>query len=253
MSDDGFLLFMGCTVSITQTETAKLLEKILDKISVDYKIIDEPCCGGELFRLGFSNEAREQVIKVHDIFKQNNVKKIVTYCPECYVTLKDEYPKIIENYDLEVLHFTELIASYLDQGKIKFIKEAPFDKKVSFFDSCHVGREGKLYDINRKIINLIPRIQFKEMNLSREFALCCGGPIRVSFVELRNKLVERNLTDAKKKAKAKSGLIMACPTCYYNFDTYAKLFESKIKPISIVKLIAYSMGLIDKWNEETEN
>ena len=74
--------------------------------------------------------------------------------------------------------------------------------------------------------------------------------IRVPFVELRNKFVERNLKDVKKKAKAKSGVIMACPTCYYNFDVYQQLFEGKIKPINMVKLIAYAMGILENWEKE---
>ena len=110
MSDEEFLLFMSCTISITQPETAKLIQQVLDKAGAKYKLIDEPCCGGELFRLGDLSGAKEQAEKAYKIFKNNNIKKIVTYCPECYVTLKHEYPTVIEGFDIEIFHLTETVS-----------------------------------------------------------------------------------------------------------------------------------------------
>ncbi|MHA1145071.1 MAG: (Fe-S)-binding protein [Candidatus Helarchaeota archaeon] len=255
MQDEKILYFRGCTLAYSQTDVDNLIAKILQEINVPFFVLpNEPCCGGELFRHGAKKQAIEKVKQNWDYFKQNNVKKILTYCPECYVTFKIDYPKIIQDMKLEIIHFTELIASLLKEKKIKFEREIQVSKNLTYFDGCHLGREAKLYEEPRYILQSIPGIKYKEMPLSGKNSLCCGGPIRIPHVDLRNTLVKRTFTEAKKKAKAKGdgGIVMTCPTCYYNFKTVATLTESKTKPISLVRLIAYELGILDTWKDEEE-
>ncbi|MHC1592142.1 MAG: (Fe-S)-binding protein [Candidatus Helarchaeales archaeon] len=252
MVNDEHVYFRGCTLAYTQPEEDKLIAKILEAAGISFSTIpDEPCCGGELLRRGASKEFEKKVKKNISRFKELNVKKIITYCPECHVTLKIDYPKVEGSIPFEVFHFTEIISFLLKNNTIQFTKPISIAKNITYHDGCHLGREAGLYEPPRFILKSIPGMKFKEMPLSGRFSLCCGGPIRMSHVELRNQLVERIFLEAKKKAKAKGdgGIVTPCPTCYYNFKMVALLTESNVKPINMIRLIAYELGIIDEWKD----
>lgn len=252
MSADELILFRGCTCAYTQPETEKLIGQVLKKVAQPFRVLEkEPCCGGELFRYGAISQAKKKVEQTIAYFREQGVKKILTYCPECYITFKFDFPEIVPDLGFEILHFTELMADLLKSEKIKFEKEVPIDNNVTYFDGCHLGREAGLYEAPRYILQQIPGLKYKEMPLAQRFAMCCGGPIRIPHVELRNRMTTRTLKEARKKAKVKKdgGIIVACPTCYFNFKAVAEIQESKVKPISLIHLIAYELGITDSWKE----
>ncbi|MHA1651287.1 MAG: (Fe-S)-binding protein [Candidatus Helarchaeota archaeon] len=235
------LYYVGCTTCHLYPETGKAMKKILDTIGIDVEIRDdEPCCGGALFIMGHIGEGIKKVKENIEYFKIHKIGKIIVNCPECYKTLKYDYPKVEKEFNIQVQHSTEIIAQAIKEGKLSLSKEVPL--KITYHDSCHLGRYGGLYDEPRFIIKSIPGIKYKEMEFYKEHAVCCGGPIREPYIELRNQMSLTNL-DLAKRIKH---LVTACPTCYYNLDGVAQLFEHKVKVIELINLVAYSAGLISE-------
>ncbi|MHA1231448.1 MAG: (Fe-S)-binding protein [Candidatus Helarchaeota archaeon] len=232
--------FLGCT-SFLHKDTALNMVKILDSVGIKYKFLkNEPCCAGILFLQGNIEEGIEKAKKNYQYFKENNVSKFLVNCPECLLALKKEYPKYIEKWDIQVKHSTELIAEIIREGLLNL---NPVNLKVTYHDSCHLGRFNEIYDAPRFIIKNIPGLKFKEMDLNKKDAQCCGGTIRDAFIELRNDLTLDLIKSSRRKGKI---ILTGCPTCKYNFNTVAELFEQKSRSLDIIDLVAYSAGLITK-------
>ncbi|MHA1309726.1 MAG: (Fe-S)-binding protein [Candidatus Helarchaeota archaeon] len=237
---NNFHYFLGCT-SIAYKKTALNMIKILDEAKISYKLFEnEPCCGGILFLQGNLEEGIKKAKENFQYFKNNNVSKLLVNCPECLLTLKQEYPKYLENWNIEIKHTTELIAEII---KEKLIKLNPINKKVTYHDSCHLGRFNNIYEAPRFIIKSIPELKFKEMDLRREYSQCCGGTIRDPYFEVRNDLTLDILKSSRRKGKI---ILTGCPTCRYNFNAVAEHFEQKMRSVDIIDLVAYSAGLISE-------
>lgn len=233
------LYFVGCTTAHVYTETGQAMKKILDAVNIEVKILkEEPCCGGVLFMIGQMGEAIKKVKENIAFLKSHNIGKIIVNCPECYKTFREDYPRVGKDFNIPVQHSTQVIAQLIKEGKLQLTKEVPI--KATYHDSCHLGRHTGIYDEPRFIIQSIPGIKFKEMEMSKEHAICCGGPIREPFIELRNQMSLSNLNISKRLRN----IVTACPTCYYNLDGVSQLFEHKVKVIKLIDLVAYSAGLI---------
>ena len=233
------LYFVGCTTSHAYPETGQAMKKILDAAGIEVEVReDEPCCGGVLFMIGQTDEAIKKVKENIQYFKTHNIGKIVVSCPECYKTFVHDYLKVDESFNIPVQHSTQLIAELIKEGRLSLTREVPI--KATYHDSCHLGRYGGIYDEPRFIIQSIPGIKYKDLEFTREHANCCGGPIRDPFIELRNQMSLANLDMARRL----KNIVTACPTCYYNLDGVAQLFEHKVKVIELINLVAYSAGLI---------
>ncbi|HUX99195.1 MAG TPA: (Fe-S)-binding protein [Candidatus Deferrimicrobium sp.] len=240
-TDSKVMYFIGCTTCYVYPETGKAMKKILEIAGIEVVIReDEPCCGGVLFMIGQTGEATKKVKENIAYFKGNNIGKIIVNCPECFKTFIYDYPRVDKTFNIKIQHNAQLIVELLKADKLHLTREVPI--KATYHDSCHLGRYGGVYEEPRFIINSIPGIQFKEMELTKEHASCCGGPIREPFIELRNQMSLTNL-DLAKRIKT---IITACPTCYYNLDGVAQLFEHKVKVIELTNLVAYSTGLISE-------
>lgn len=238
-SDSKTLYFVGCTTAHAYPETGQAMKKILDAAGIDVEIReDEPCCGGVLFMIGQTGEAIKKVKENIEFFKSYNIKNIIVNCPECYKAFIYDYPKVDPNFSIPVQHSTQLIAQLIKEGKLALTKEVPI--KATYHDACHLGRHAGVYEEPRFIIKSVPGIKFKEMEISKEHAMCCGGPIREPFIELRNQMSLSNLNMSKRLRN----IVTACPTCYYNLDGVSQLFEHKVKVIKLIDLVAYSAGLI---------
>jgi len=234
--------FIGCS-SFVNKETAENMLKILKSINQNVKLFDnEPCCGGYLYFQGYKDKAIEKFRKNIEYFSQYDIDQILVNCPECCYTLKYLYKKYFNNWDKVIIHSSELLYNLIKENKIQLNN---VDLKVTYYDPCHLSRHCFIYDKPRFIIKKIPGLKFKELDLKIEHSQCCGGPIRDPFVEVRNELSLDILKLSRRKGKI---IITACPTCKYNLNTVAELFEQKTKSIDIIDLVAYSMGLISDLN-----
>ena len=242
MTWDDLHYFIGCT-SLLHRDTAINMIKILESVEIKYSIFEEePCCGGVLFLQGNIEEGIKKAKENADFFRKNKVKRLLVNCPECMMMFKKEYPKYVDDWDIEVKHSSELIADLIKEKKL--ILNPVNLEKVTYHDSCHLGRYLGVYDPPRYIIKNIPDIQFKEMDLKEKDSSCCGGPIRDPYIDLRNDMTLEIINASKRKGKI---IVTGCPTCRYNFNTVIKLFEKKKRSsIDIIDLVAFSAGLIPK-------
>lgn len=227
----GLLYFVGCLSSYDQRvqEIAKAMVETLNRAGVDFAILgaEEVCSGDPGRRLGENGLFEMMVESNYEIFSNYNIKSIVTTCPHCYNTFKNEYPllrdklEIEDSADFKVEHFTQLIARLIDEGRLKFSKEV--NKVVTYHDPCYLGRHNGVYDAPRRILKAIPGLKLVEMKRSKENSFCCGGGggrMWMEDLDVEEKIPEIRVKEAL-ETKAEI-LATACPFCLSMLDDALK-------------------------------
>ena len=236
------LLFICCTACYDPRvmKVAQALIKVLNAAGVDYGLIgeDESCCGSEVRRLGeeglFEMCDEENV----ELLNSFNVKRIVAISPHCYNTLKKEY----HGLEVPVLHYTELVAELLEDGKLELSGEIA--KVVTYHDPCYLGKQNDIYDEPRYIITRIPGVEFKEFDRCRERSLCCeggGGKMWVESESKEERLAEIRIEDAKEMGA--QVVAAACPFCLLTLEdaTKVKGVEEEMQVLDILELLAEAL------------
>jgi len=207
------LLWVGCAGATDDRnmKVARALVKVLQKAGVDFAIMGnaERCCGDPARRIG--NEYLYQQLADENIqtLKKYQFSRILTYCPHCDNTLKNEYSQMNGNFS--VVHHTEFILELIQQGKLSLPR---LDKTVTYHDSCYLGRYNGIYDAPRKILKSIQGIKLKEMPRNRKKSFCCGaGGGRMWMEEkLGTRINQSRVQEAFQTIK--EGLVItACPYC----------------------------------------
>ncbi|HIE17361.1 MAG TPA: (Fe-S)-binding protein [Dehalococcoidia bacterium] len=213
------ILYFPCcyqTYDPPAQKAARATVDILKKANVDFGIPDSNvvCCGESIRKAGAEGLFQRLAKTNIDIFAQLGVKKILVTSPHCYHTFKDEYPELGGNY--EVVHLSQYLAELITEGRLKLTKE--INKKVTYHDSCCLGRWQGIYDEHREILSSIPGIEFVEMRDSREYALCCGGCAGRLWLETKKgeRMSELRLEQALDVGA--STLAISCPYCMANFN-----------------------------------
>jgi Fe-S oxidoreductase len=174
-SDSDLLYWAGCEGSFhdRNKEVSKVIVRILQEVGITVGILgkEEICCGDPARRIGNEYLFQELALRNIDMLNRYGIKKIITYCPHCYHTLKNEYPQFGGHFD--VVHYTSYFHDLLQQGRLKV--KRPLEGKVTFHDPCYLGRVNGIYDAPRDILQSIPALESKEMTLSREKSFCCGA------------------------------------------------------------------------------
>lgn len=236
-----YLLYVGCAGSFddrVKNVTAALV-KILKSAGISFAILgaEEKCCGDSARRLG--NEYLFQTLAQENIetFNEYGIKKIITACPHCFNTLKNEYPRLGGNY--EVIHHTQMISRLIEEGRIKL---SGLNQRLSltYHDSCYLGRYNNEYVAPRRIINSLPGISMVEMDRNKNKAFCCGaGGGRMWLEENIGKRINVMRTE---QALATSPDIIAvnCPFCLTMIEDGLKEFDraENVKARDIAELVA---------------
>jgi len=241
------LFWVGCAGSFDQRaqRITKAFATILNKIGINYAILgsEEMCTGDPARRAG--NEFMFQMMAYQNINLLNayNVKKIVTACPHCFNTLKNEYPELGGNY--EVIHHTVFLQNLIDQGKIIMKEEGPFKgKKITYHDSCYLGRSNNIYEAPRKVLESLDTA-LVEMKRCRSNGLCCGAGGSQMFKEEENGTIRVNLERTKDAIETKADIVAsACPFCNTMLSDGIKLNEKEqeIQVLDIAEIIALSIN-----------
>lgn len=185
---------------------------------------------------GLFEELREGNIKN---FRASGAQAIITTSPHCYNTFETEYK--LEGF--KVLHYSQLLADLLKEGKIKFTHEVK--KKVAYHDPCFLGKQNQIFDPPRQILKAIPGLELLEFDRSRERSLCCEGGGGRMWVEGTGE-GERNSETRVKDAHALGAEIIAtsCPFCVLTLEDGAKTtgLEDKVLVREVLELVADAMG-----------
>ena len=212
------LYFRGCTAREKLTSISKATERILRIAKIDYETLeDEKCCGSVLLRTGFLDDAVEQM---NGNLKDFEGKTILTSCAGCYKTLKEDYKKYL-GVDLKVIHISQLLEQLIKENKINL--KGNKDLKVTYHDSCHLGRHAGEYEAPRNVINSISKLV--EMENNREKARCCGsgGGVKSAYGDLSNSISDLRIKEAKETEA--DLLVSACPFCELNLSQNSDDFE----------------------------
>lgn len=210
------LFWVGCAGSFDQRaqKITQAFVTILHKVGINYAILgkEEMCTGDPARRAG--NEFLFQMMAYQNIQILNGygIKKIVTACPHCFNTLKNEYPELGGHYD--VVHHASFLQDLIDSGKVVMKEGGAFKgKKITYHDSCYLGRANNIYEAPRKVLEALDA-ELVEMKRCRSNGLCCGAGGAQMFKEEEAGTTRVNL-DRSDEAIATGAKVIAaaCPFC----------------------------------------
>jgi heterodisulfide reductase subunit D len=224
------LFWVGCAGSFDQRaqKITKAFATILNKVGMNYAILgkEEMCSGDPVRRAG--NEFMFQMMAYQNIQLLNNygIKKIVTTCPHCFNTLRNEYKELGGDY--EVIHHTTLLQQLIDEGKIKMKEGGSFKgKKITYHDSCYLGRANDIYEAPRKVLEALDA-ELVEMKRCRSNGLCCGAGGAQMFKEEEKGTTRVNIDRTNEAISTGSNIIAAvCPFCNTMLTDGVKLAEKE--------------------------
>ena len=236
------LFWVGCAGSFDDRakKITKAIAKILHKANVSFAILgsEESCTGDPAKRAG--NEFLFQMMAMQNIEVMNayEVKKIVTGCPHCFNTLKNEYPALGGNY--EVMHHTQLIQDLIADGKLSIEGGEFKGKKITFHDPCYLGRGNGEYEAPRALIQKLDA-ELVEMKRCKTNGLCCGAGGAQMFKEAEKGNKEVNIERTEDALAIQANVIATgCPFCNTMMTDGVKHFEQEhvIAVKDIAELIA---------------
>ncbi|MDJ0784229.1 MAG: heterodisulfide reductase-related iron-sulfur binding cluster [Desulfosarcinaceae bacterium] len=243
-SDLDVLLWVGCAGAFhpRNQETSRAMVKILSAAGIGFAILgkEEICCGDPARRIGdeilFRKLARANI----DRLNHYQVKKIVTMCPHCLNTLKNEYPEL--GCNLEVIHATEMVLQLIRDKRI--VLKYPVADKMVVHDACYLGRYNQVYQQPRDICRSVPGVQLEEAERNRDKGFCCGGGGGRMWL---HENIGQNINVVRAEEMANSGADMigaACPYCLVMLDDGVKSLEMEKTPkvADIIDIVADAMG-----------
>ena len=239
-SNVDIVYFVGCAAALEDRsmKVAIAVGKIFSTAGLSFAILgpEETCCGEPARRLGNEYLFQMQAMKNIEMLKGYNVKKIVTTCPHCFNTLKNEYPQF--GGEFEVIHHTQLIAELLNDGRLK--PNSMNGEKLAYHDSCYLGRHNDIYEPPRQILNNISQSRLLEMKRSRSNGFCCGGGGGRYWMEER---IGQRISEMRIEQVVETGadiVATACPYCLQMFEDAikAKEAEESLKALDIAELLA---------------
>jgi len=223
-----YLYWVGCTSAFDERSQriARAVATLLLRAGVDFAILgdEETCTGDPARRVGneylFGTCARQNV----ETLTRYGVRKIITACPHCFNTLKNEYPQFEGTF--EVLHHSEMIQRLLADGRLRTTTQ--FDEVVTFHDPCYLGRYNDRYDAPREALQAMPGLQLREMERCRDRSFCCGaGGGHMWLEEVAGGRVNHARTDQALETGART-IATACPFCTVMFEDGIGARSSKV-------------------------
>lgn len=235
------VFWVGCAGSYDERaqRVSKAFAEILQKAGVEFAILgaEEGCTGDPAKRAG--NEFLFQMQAMQNIETLNGygINRLVTACPHCYNTLKNEYPSLGGNYD--VVHHTQFINELLQSGRLAIEGGAFEGKKITYHDSCYLGRANNIYEAPRMVIERLDA-DLQEMKRCRTNGLCCGAGGAQMFKEAEAGNKEVNIERAEEALDTNPDIIAVnCPFCMTMMRDGTKHFEKEdsVEVMDIAELV----------------
>ncbi len=242
------LFWVGCAGSFDDRakKITKALVKILHKASVKFAVLgtEESCSGDPAKRAGNEFLFQMQAMMNIQVLNGYEVKNIVTACPHCFNTLKNEYPELGGNY--KVLHHTQFIRQLIDEGRLKPKGGQAFKgKRITFHDPCYLGRANSVFEAPRELLEKLDA-ELVEMKRCKSKGLCCGAGGAQMFKEAEKGNKEVNIERSEEALALKPQIIATgCPFCNTMMTDGVKNFnkEDETKVMDVAELIAQAEDL----------
>ncbi len=241
------LFWVGCAGSFDDRakKITKAFVKLLHNAKVDFAVLgtEESCTGDPAKRAGNEFLFQMQAVTNIEVMNAYEIKKVVTACPHCFNTLKNEYPALGGNYD--VMHHTEFLKTLMNEGRLKVEGGKFKGKRITFHDPCYLGRANNVYEAPRDLLRKL-EVELLEMKRCKRNGLCCGagGAQMFKEPELGNKDV--NIERTEDALETKPDIIAAgCPFCntMMTDGVKNKEKEKEIQVFDVAELIANAQDL----------
>ncbi|HEY3375272.1 MAG TPA: FAD-binding and (Fe-S)-binding domain-containing protein [Candidatus Aquicultor sp.] len=238
--------FAGCTASYVEDDIAKASTTLLGRAGIDFAYLgkEEACCGIPMLVCGrwdiFEEILRHNVSKM----KETGAETVVTSCPACWLAWNTVYPewaqKLGIEYPFKAKHYSQVLADKIAAGELTFDHEVPM--KVTFHDSCHIGRAGGVYEPPRDLIKAIPGVELVEMKHNRENGLCCGSVLTlIGETPVAPVLGKRKLDEAAEAGA--EAIIALCPCCQFQMRVAADKNGVDMPVKDLASLAAKGLGV----------
>lgn len=243
--EGGIAYWVGCTASYAMQQLAENPLRILNAGGIEPVLFmeDEWCCGSDILLYGRIDDIMDTVRHNVEAVCRRGVKKLIVHCPGCWTAFSLYYPILTKNlnlkWDIKVEHITQTIESLIKSGKIE-LKE-PVNLKVTYHDSCHIGRRGGIYEPPRQILDAIPGIELVEMPQSKENSPCCGRQLFQYTMEGPKPYVDRVI---EAQGTGASVLVSNCPGCQVTYILgFREAGIENLECLDITDLVCTSMGV----------
>jgi heterodisulfide reductase subunit D len=241
------LFWVGCAGSFDERaqKITKAVAKILYHAGVKFAVLgtEESCTGDPAKRSGNEFLFQMQAMTNIQVLNGYGIKKIVTACPHCFNTIKNEYPELGGHY--EVMHHSQLLQQLIDNGKLKIEGGTFSGKKITFHDPCYLGRGNNVYEAPRNVIEKLDS-ELAEMKRSRSKGFCCGAGGGQMFKEPEKGFKDVNIERTEEALLLKPDVIaVGCPFCMTMMTDGIKHFnkEGEVKVLDIAELISQASDL----------
>jgi len=242
------LFWVGCAGAFDDRYKAvtQAFVKILTHIGIKYAVLgqEESCTGDPAKRAGNEFLFQMQAMTNIDVLNGYDITKIVTACPHCFNTLKNEYPELGGNYD--VIHHSTFLQQLINDGRITFSGKGDFKgKKLTYPDSCYLGRGNNIYEAPREVLEFLDA-ELVEMKRCKSRGLCCGAGGAQMFKEAEPGNKEVNIERTEEALETNPNIIAsACPFCMTMLSDGVKTKEKEesVKVKDLAELIAEEQGL----------
>ncbi len=242
------LFWVGCAGSFDERaqKITRDICKILQHVGIKYAVLgtEESCTGDPAKRAGNEFLFQMQAMSNIQVLDGYQIKKIVTGCPHCFNTIKNEYPGLGGNY--EVIHHSQLIQQLIDEGKLKAEGGESFKgKKITFHDPCYLGRANNVYEAPRKALEILDA-ELVEMKRCKSNGLCCGAGGAQMFKEPEKGKKDINIERIEEALALEPNIVASsCPFCMTMLSDGVKNYnkEMEVKVMDIAEITARANGL----------
>lgn len=241
------LFWVGCAGSYDDRykKVTVAFAKILQHLEVDFAVLgpEESCTGDPARRAGNEFLFQMQAASNIEVLNTYKIKKIVTACPHCFNTIKNEYSELGGDY--EVIHHASYLQTLIDQGKIKLEGGGEFKgKKITYHDSCYLGRANNIYEAPRKVLEVLDA-DLVEMKRCKTTGLCCGAGGAQIFKESEKGATEIHHERAEEVIGTGASIVAAaCPFCMLMLrDGMKHHNKEELKVYDLAELIVKDKGL----------
>ncbi|MEM6633028.1 MAG: (Fe-S)-binding protein [Bacteroidota bacterium] len=242
-----YIFWVGCAGAFDSRyqRVTRAFIQILDALKINYAVLgpEETCTGDPAKRSGNEFLFQMQAMQNIEMLNMYEVKKIITACPHCFNTIKNEYPDLGGNY--EVIHHSTFLQELIDSGKIKMKEGGSFKgKKITYHDSCYLGRANGIYEAPRKVLEALDA-DLKEMKRCRTKGLCCGAGGAQVFKDAEPGNKEINAERAGEAIETGASTVaVACPFCMIMFEDGIKKFnkENEVEVKDLTEIVVEGMA-----------